>query len=85
MLVERLHLVDEGYGARLLKGVSDKLNPLAPVNRMCFMAKRFLRARSGFNRADLADYFDLLWVATNPPADKPEKAAFVLGSVVTRF
>lgn len=78
VLVERLGLVDESHDARLLKGVPDELNPLEPANRMCYMVQRFLRAHSGFDRADLQGYLDLLWVAVNPPADKLEKVAFVL-------
>lgn len=46
MLVGRLGLEDESYDARLLRGIDDELNPLQPVNRMCFLLKCFLRAHS---------------------------------------
>lgn len=78
VLVERLGLSDERHDARLLKGVPDRLNPLDPVNRACCMVQSFLGAHSGFDRADLQGYLDVLWVATNPPSDKLEKVAFVL-------
>lgn len=55
-----------------------ELNPLQPVNRMCFLLKCFLRAHSGFNRGDIQGYLDLFSVAMNEPKDKLEKAALVL-------
>ena len=64
--------------ARLLKGVPDELNPLYPVNRMCFLLKRFLGAHPGFDRDDLQGYLNLFHVIANPPEDKMEKAAMVL-------
>lgn len=78
VLVDRLELKDECYDARLLRGIDDELNPLQPVNRMCFLLKCFLRAHSGFNRDDIQGYLDLFSVAMNAPADKLEKAALVL-------
>ena len=78
MLVGRLGLEDESYDARLLRGIDDELNPLQPVNRMCFLLKCFLRAHSGFNRGDIQGYLDLFSVAMNEPKDKLEKAALVL-------
>lgn len=78
VLVERLSLASLRHNAVLLKGVPDDLNPLQPVNRLCFLLKTFLRAHSGFNRKDLQGYLDLFWVAVNLPTDKLEKVAFVL-------
>jgi hypothetical protein len=78
VLVEKLSLTSEVYNARLLKGIPDKLNPLQPVNRLCFLLKRFLGAHSGFNRNDMQGYLDLFSVAMNPPEDKLEKVANVL-------
>ena len=78
MLVGRLGLEDESYDARLLRGIDDELNPLQPVNRMCFLLKCFLRAHPGFDRDDVQGYLDLFSVAMNDPADKLEKAALVL-------
>lgn len=78
VLVDRLKLEDESYDARLLRGIDDELNPLQPVNRVCFLLKCFLRAHSGFDRDDIQGYLDLFTVAMNAPADKLEKAALVL-------
>ncbi len=78
VLVKRLSLKDECHNAKLLKGVPDDLNPLEPINRMCFMAECFLKSHSGFNRANLQGYLDLLHVAMNPPAEKLEKVALIL-------
>lgn len=78
VLVDRLSLESEAYDAKLLKGLPDELNPLQPVNRLCFLLKCFLRAHSGFNRDNVQGYLNLFSVAMNPPADKLEKAAFVL-------
>lgn len=78
VLVERLSLESEVYDARLLKGVPDELNPLDPVNRVCFLMECFLRSHSGFNRDNLQGYLGLLSVALSLPADKLEKVALVL-------
>lgn len=45
VLVERLGLASEAHNAGLLKDVPDRLNPLDPVNRACFVLKLLLRAR----------------------------------------
>ena len=77
-IVGDLGLASESHNARLLKGVPDDLNPLYPVNRACFLLKRFLRSHPGFDRGDLQGYLNLFHVIANPPEDKMEKAAFVL-------
>jgi hypothetical protein len=77
-LVRELGLTSSRYNARLLKGVPDELNPLDPVNRMCFLLKAFLRSHSGFDRGDMQGYLNLFHVMMNPPDDKLEKAAMVL-------
>ena len=75
----RLSLESEAYNAKLLKGLPDELNPLEPVNRLRFLLKCFPRAHSGFNRDNIQGFLNLFSVATNPPSDKLEKAAFALG------
>lgn len=40
LLVDELALQSESYNARLLKGVSDRENPLQPINRKCFTLLR---------------------------------------------
>lgn len=77
-LVKELKLKSETHNGTLLMGVPDNLNPLDPVNRMCFLLKTFLRAHSGFDRSDLQGYLDLFYVIANAPDDKMEKAAMVL-------
>lgn len=78
VLVDRLSLIDEQYNAKTLKGLSDDLNPLEPVNRLCHLADCFLRSHSGFDRANMQGYLDLLHVAMNPPKNKLEKVAMIL-------
>ena len=48
------------------------------INRLCCLLRLFLDSHSGFDRTMLDGYLDLFWVMMNPPADKMEKAAFVL-------
>ena len=78
ILVSKLELKSERHNSKLLKGVPDELNPLEPVNRICFLLKRFLGSHSGFDRDDLPGYLDLFSVAANAPDDKLEKVAMVL-------
>ena len=78
ILVQGLGLADEKHNAKLLKGVPDNLNPLNPVNHMCFLLKSFLRSHPGFDRADIQGYLNLFHVMMNEPQDKLEKAAMVL-------
>jgi hypothetical protein len=78
ILIQGLGLTDEKYNAKLLKGIPDSLNPLNPVNRVCFLLKAFLRSHSGFDRSDIQGYLDLFHVMMNEPQDKLEKAALVL-------
>lgn len=78
VLIERLGLKNECYNAKLLKGIPDELNPLNPINKVCFLIKCMFRAHSGFDRAKTQGYLDLLYVALNPPNDKLEKVALVL-------
>ena len=73
MLVEKLGLVSEEYASEELKGLSDKDNPLDPVNRVHDMLKKFLNAHSGFNRDELEGYLNLFAFNANPPKDPLEK------------
>ena len=82
-LVRELGLESRSYGSVSLIGVPDELNPLDPVNEMCFPPKAFLRSHSGFDRADLQGYLDLFHVIANEPEDKLEKAALVLNRAMT--
>lgn len=77
-LVRELGLVNEVYNGNLLKGIPDKRNPLQPVNRACYFVQRFLNAHSGFDRDDIQNYLNLLYVALNEPDNKLDKVAKVL-------
>jgi len=78
VLVKGLGLTDERHNAKLLKSAPDNLNPLQPINRMCFLLKAFLRAHPGFDRAEIQGYLDVFHVMMNDPQDKLEKTALVL-------
>ena len=77
-VVRERHLVSEAYDSRLVKSLPDGENPLARVNRLCFLLRLFLDGHTGFDRANLPGWLDLFSVMMNPPASKMEKAAMVL-------
>lgn len=66
------------HNSKLIKRLPDPENPLAAVNRLCYLLRLFLDSHTGFDRTRLGGYLDLFWVMMNPPRDKMEKAAFVL-------
>ena len=68
----------ERHNSKLIKRLPDPENPLAAVNRLCYLLRLFLDSHTGFDRTRLGGYLDLFWVMMNPPRDKMEKAAFVL-------
>ena len=73
-----LGLRSERHNSKLIKRLPDPENPLAAVNRLCYLLRLFLDSHTGFDRTRLGGYLDLFWVMMNPPRDKMEKAAFVL-------
>jgi transposase-like protein len=77
-LVQELALKSIAYASKDLKGLSDKDNPLNPVNRAHAILKKFLTAHSGFIRSDLQDYLNLFAFVTNPPADLLAKVELVI-------
>lgn len=77
-IVSDLGLKSERHNSKLLKGMPDDQNPLAPVNRMRFLLKRFLGSHSRFKRSDIQGYLDVFYVIANPPENEMEKAALVL-------
>jgi hypothetical protein len=77
-LVAELELEEEVYNSKVISKLDDDDNPLGKVNRLCYLAKRFLNSHSGFDRDDLDGYLDLFSVIMNPPADKMEKVVLVL-------
>lgn len=72
-LVKELNLDSIVYASKDLKGLTDKKNPLNPVNRVHAILKRFLYAHSSFNRNDIQGYLNLFAFVTNPPHDMLEK------------
>lgn len=80
-LVKGLDLKSTVYASEELKGLSDKENPLEPVNRQHALVKYFLNAHGGFNRENLQGYLDLFSFVTNPPYDLVEKVDSLLNMV----
>ena len=72
-LVEMLSLKSKVYDSKSLKGLTDRENPLDPVNRIHNLLKMFLNAHSGFNRDALQGYLNLYAFVINPPSDPLEK------------
>ena len=77
-IVSDLDLKSTRHNAKLLKGVPYELNPLQPVNEMCFLLKGFLGAHKGFDRSNPQVFLNVFYVIANPPENDLEKAALVL-------
>ena len=77
-LVRELGLTESVCDSKEVCKLPDKDNPLAQVNKLCFLVKHFLKAHSGFKRDNLQGFLDVFYVMANPPEGKMEKAAFVL-------
>lgn len=82
ILIKELKLSDESYDTNKLKKCKDKDNPLNPINRQCYLLKRFLRSHPGFSRDDIQHYINLYCFISNPPADRLEKVEMVLNSAI---
>jgi hypothetical protein len=80
-LIKGLDLNSTVYASDELKGLSDKENPLEPVNRQHALVKHFLNAHGGFHRENLQGYLDLFSFVTNPPYDLVEKVDSLLNMV----
>ena len=80
-LSKGLDLKSTVYASEELKGVSDKENPLEPVNRQHALVKHVLNAHGGFLRENLQGYLDLFSFVTNPPYDLAEKVDSLLNMV----
>lgn len=76
--VRELKLSSEESEAKVIKKLSDKDNPMNPVNQIHNLLKKFLRAHSGFIRSDLQDYINLLVFMVNPPMQRLEKIDILL-------
>jgi len=77
-LIRELSLRSISYTSRELKGLSDKENPMNPVNRTHAILKLFLDSHSGFLRDDLQGYLNLFALVTNPPDEMLSKVELVI-------
>lgn len=73
VLVERLNLTSEVYTTDQTKGLSDKENPLDPINDLHSLAKRFMKAHGGYDRSNLQDWMNLIWFILSEPRNRYEK------------
>lgn len=78
LLIEKLHLINEGYDAHELKQLPDRDNPLHRVNEVHARLKNFLHAHSSFDRDSIRGYLDLFTFAMNPPQNPLEKVEILL-------
>ena len=72
-MVDNLDLISETYSSEDLKNIEDKNNPLAPVNNFHSLAKSFMIQHGSYNRDNLQDWMNLLWLILNEPYDKYAK------------
>ena len=77
-LVRSLSLESVTHNSKDMKGLSDKKNPMDPVNRVHDIMKKFLNSHSGFNRDYIQGYLDLFAFVTNPPVELLEKVELVI-------
>lgn len=81
-LVQKLGLIDHSFDGNEIKKLSDKDNPLYPINRMCYLLQRFLNSHSGFNRNDIQGYLNPFCYIMNPPSDRLEKVRNLINRAV---
>lgn len=81
-LVQKLNLLDHCFDGNEIKKLSDKANPLTPINRMCYLLQRFLNSHSGFNRDDIQGYLNLFCYIMNPPTNRLEKVRNLINRAV---
>ena len=73
ILVKTLHLQEEKYSSKELKELSDKDNPLQPVNQLHGLMKRFMRMHGSYEREHIQDWMNLFYFIMNEPKDKYDK------------
>lgn len=73
ILVQRLGLTSIEYNAKMLTGLDDKENLLAPINDVHNQIEKFPDAHAGLNRAHLQDYLNLFVYIKNTPGEPLEK------------
>jgi len=79
-LIRELSLDSKVYLSSETKGLSDKQNPMYPVNHAHAILKHFLNSHGSFNRDDIQGYLDLFAFVSNPPSDLLEKVEILLKS-----
>lgn len=77
-LIAELSLKSVVHPSSETKGLSDKDNPMNPVNRVHAVLTKFLNSHSGFIRKDLQGYLNLFALVSNPPSDLLEKVEIVI-------
>jgi len=77
-MIKELSLNSVAYSSSDLKGLSDKENPLNPVNRNHDILKKFLYAHSSFIRNDMQGCLNLIPFITNLPFDMLEKVEHMI-------
>ena len=78
LLVKALELKSVVHLSTETKGLSDKENPMYPVNHAHAILKHFLNSHGSFSRNDLQGYLDLFAFVTNPPKEMLEKTQILL-------
>jgi transposase-like protein len=77
-LIRKFKLKEKVYPTKQTKNMTDKDNPLYPINQIHFLLKAFLNTHSGFNRKDLQSYLDFFCLKVNPPYDELAKIELLL-------
>jgi hypothetical protein len=77
-LISELSLKSKSFSSKELKGLSDKENPMNPINRVHDILKKFLNAHSGFDRNELQNWLNLFAFISNPPHDFLEKVDLIV-------
>jgi transposase-like protein len=77
-LIKQLELTSVAHTSKSIKNLTDKENPLYPVNRVHAIMKLFLNAHRSFKRDSLQGYLDLFAFVSNEPIDPLEKVAQIV-------
>ena len=67
VLIRNLELFSEVHSTIETKRLSDKDNPLDPINDVHNLIRRFMRAHGGYNRDNLQDWMNLIWFILSKP------------------
>ncbi|MFR5093149.1 MAG: hypothetical protein ACLTDR_15210 [Adlercreutzia equolifaciens] len=79
-LVRELGLRSERHNSKLIKRLPDPENPLAAVNRLCYLLRLFLDSHTGFDRTRLGGYLDTLLGDDEPSPRQDGKGGVRVGS-----